>query len=98
MDIDDILRDVDAGNDVLSQRQRDLQALTRAWVAERSCPEVLECVIEVSPCSVILFYCCTIYLLWNTLLMTKHYTLMRLHVAADETSSMSATMSYQVGS
>lgn len=49
MDIDDILRDVDAGHDAPSQQQRDLQALTRAWVAERSCPEVLEYVEKCPP-------------------------------------------------
>ncbi|KAI0484800.1 hypothetical protein GGR56DRAFT_662747 [Xylariaceae sp. FL0804] len=41
MDIDDILREVDPTSDTIPQEVRDLQALTRAWVAERSSPELL---------------------------------------------------------
>lgn len=43
MDIDDILREVDPTSDTVPQETRDLQALTRAWVAERCAPELLEC-------------------------------------------------------
>lgn len=39
MDIDDILADVSAAAE--PQESRDLQQLTRAWVAERVAPEVL---------------------------------------------------------
>lgn len=39
MDIDDILAEVDG--DVVPQETRDLHDLTRAWVNERSSPEVL---------------------------------------------------------
>ncbi|KAH0536324.1 hypothetical protein FGG08_006797 [Glutinoglossum americanum] len=39
MDIDDILADV--GRDSIPQETRDLQALTRVWVAERVSPEIL---------------------------------------------------------
>ena len=39
MDIDDILADL--SNDSLPQETRDLQDLTRAWVAERAAPELL---------------------------------------------------------
>ena len=39
MDIDDILAGID--QDVLPQEVRDLHALTRAWVTERSAPEIL---------------------------------------------------------
>ena len=39
MDIDDILAEVD-GN-AIPQETRDLQELTRAWVNERSAPEIL---------------------------------------------------------
>lgn len=42
MDIDDILREVDPSFDAVPRDTRDLQALTRAWVAERSAPELLE--------------------------------------------------------
>lgn len=42
MDIDDILREVDPTFDSIPEDTRDLQALTRAWVAERSSPELLE--------------------------------------------------------
>lgn len=42
MDIDDILREADPDFNALPAGNRDLQALTRAWVAERSAPEVLE--------------------------------------------------------
>ncbi|KAL1883823.1 hypothetical protein VTK73DRAFT_7611 [Phialemonium thermophilum] len=42
MDIDDILREVDPTFESIPQETRDLQALTRAWVAERSAPELLE--------------------------------------------------------
>lgn len=42
MDIDDILGQLDdAAADSVPQRLRDLQALTRRWVAERSAPELL---------------------------------------------------------
>jgi GINS complex subunit 4 len=41
MDIDDILRDVDPTFDAIPQEKRDLQELTRAWIAERSAPELL---------------------------------------------------------
>lgn len=43
MDIDDILREVDPIFDTIPHETRDLQALTRAWVAERCAPELLEC-------------------------------------------------------
>ncbi|KAI9720575.1 MAG: GINS complex subunit [Candelaria pacifica] len=39
MDIDDILADID-GN-AIPRETRDLQDLTRAWVAERVAPEIL---------------------------------------------------------
>lgn len=39
MDIDDILADVQ--EDDVPQETRDLQALTRAWAAERGAPEIL---------------------------------------------------------
>ena len=39
MDIDDILAELD--QDGLPQETRDLQQLTRAWVSERSAPEIL---------------------------------------------------------
>ncbi|KAL0939031.1 DNA replication complex gins protein sld5 [Colletotrichum truncatum] len=42
MDIDDILREVDPVSYSIPSETRDLQALTRAWVAERSAPELLE--------------------------------------------------------
>ncbi|KAI1375517.1 GINS complex, Sld5 component [Hypoxylon crocopeplum] len=42
MDIDDILREVDPTFDSIPEDTRDLQALTRAWVAERSAPELLD--------------------------------------------------------
>ncbi|CCF44516.1 DNA replication complex GINS protein SLD5 [Colletotrichum higginsianum] len=42
MDIDDILREVDPISHSIPSETRDLQALTRAWVAERSAPELLE--------------------------------------------------------
>jgi GINS complex subunit 4 len=42
MDIDDILREVDPLSDGISRETRDLQALTRLWVAERSAPELLK--------------------------------------------------------
>ena len=41
MDIDDILREVDPTYDAVPEETRDLQALARAWVAERSAPELL---------------------------------------------------------
>jgi hypothetical protein len=41
MDIDDILREVDPTFHSIPQEKRDLQELTRAWVAERSAPELL---------------------------------------------------------
>ncbi|PHH91203.1 hypothetical protein CDD83_1309 [Cordyceps sp. RAO-2017] len=40
MDIDDILRDVDPAFERAPSGIRDLQALTRLWVAERSAPEL----------------------------------------------------------
>jgi GINS complex subunit 4 len=39
MDIDDILADIDAN--AVPQETKDLQILTRAWVAERVAPELL---------------------------------------------------------
>ncbi|KAL7628211.1 GINS complex subunit [Parahypoxylon ruwenzoriense] len=42
MDIDDILREVDPSFDSIPEETRDLQALTRAWVAERCSPELLD--------------------------------------------------------
>ncbi|XXG98741.1 Peptidyl-prolyl cis-trans isomerase cyp15 [Hypoxylon texense] len=42
MDIDDILREVDPTFNSIPDETRDLQSLTRAWVAERSSPELLE--------------------------------------------------------
>lgn len=39
MDIDDILAEVDGHG--IPQETRDLQQLTRAWVTERSAPEIL---------------------------------------------------------
>lgn len=51
MDIDDILADIDGDGE--PQETRDLQELTRAWVIERSAPELLpwpkslmECVMD----------------------------------------------------
>ncbi|KAK4116371.1 GINS complex, Sld5 component [Canariomyces notabilis] len=41
MDIDDILQEVDPSFHTIPQEKRDLQELTRAWVAERSAPELL---------------------------------------------------------
>ncbi|KAM3428576.1 hypothetical protein MY4824_008724 [Beauveria thailandica] len=41
MDIDDILREVDPQTHHTPRQTRDLQALTRRWVAERSAPELL---------------------------------------------------------
>ena len=40
MDIDDILAEVDG--QFLPQETRDLHELTRAWVNERSAPEILQ--------------------------------------------------------
>ncbi|KAI2464365.1 GINS complex, Sld5 component [Annulohypoxylon bovei var. microspora] len=42
MDIDDILREVDPTFDSIPEETRDLQALTRSWMAERSSPELLD--------------------------------------------------------
>ncbi|KAK2073090.1 hypothetical protein P8C59_007397 [Phyllachora maydis] len=42
MDIDDILREIDPTSHSVPDETRDLQALTRAWIAERSAPELLE--------------------------------------------------------
>ncbi|KAI1386992.1 GINS complex, Sld5 component [Hypoxylon trugodes] len=42
MDIDDILREVDPTFNSIPEETRDLQALTRAWMAERSSPELLD--------------------------------------------------------
>ncbi|KAK4672974.1 GINS complex subunit [Podospora pseudopauciseta] len=41
MDIDDILREVDPTFHAVPQEKRNLQELTRAWIAERSAPELL---------------------------------------------------------
>lgn len=41
MDIDDILRQVDPAQSAIPLETRDLQLLTRRWVAERSAPELL---------------------------------------------------------
>lgn len=42
-DIDDILREVEAEfSNGLPEHDVDLEALTAAWVAERSAPELLE--------------------------------------------------------
>ncbi|KAM3497849.1 hypothetical protein MY10362_008809 [Beauveria mimosiformis] len=41
MDIDDILREVDPQTHHIPRQTRDLQALTRRWVGERSAPELL---------------------------------------------------------
>ena len=46
MDIDDILREVDPTFHAIPQEKRDLQELTRAWIAERSAPELLPCVFS----------------------------------------------------
>ncbi|KAM0463865.1 hypothetical protein ACHAO4_000589 [Trichoderma viride] len=42
MDIDDILREVDPSSHGIPLETRDLQALTRLWIAERSAPELLK--------------------------------------------------------
>ncbi|GAO13984.1 uncharacterized protein UV8b_01939 [Ustilaginoidea virens] len=42
MDIDDILRQVDPATHASQPGTRDLQAMTRRWVAERSAPELLK--------------------------------------------------------
>jgi len=39
MDFDEILAEIDS--DAIPQETRDLQELTRAWVAERAAPELL---------------------------------------------------------
>jgi GINS complex subunit 4 len=49
MDIDDILREVDPTFHEVPQEKRDLQDLTRAWVAERSAPELLKYVSATDP-------------------------------------------------
>jgi GINS complex subunit 4 len=41
MDINDILREVDPTTSAVPRKTRDLQALARCWVAERSAPELL---------------------------------------------------------
>lgn len=41
MNIDDILAEAGAGGQAEAQESRDLQELTRAWVTERSGPEIL---------------------------------------------------------
>lgn len=52
MDIDDILREVDPTFDAIPRETSELQALTRAWVAERCAPELLECAHpSTPPCS-----------------------------------------------
>lgn len=48
MDIDDILREVDPSFDQIPHATRDLQTLTRAWMAERCAPELLECASSLS--------------------------------------------------
>lgn len=42
MDIEEILRQVDPTSHGVPNETRDLQALTRLWIAERSAPELLE--------------------------------------------------------
>jgi len=42
MDIDDILLEVDPASQSVPHETQDLQQLSRAWVAERSCPELLD--------------------------------------------------------
>lgn len=42
MDIDDILREVDPTSHSVPSETRDLQALTRLWIAERSAPDLLQ--------------------------------------------------------
>jgi GINS complex subunit 4 len=42
MDIDDILREIDPSTSAVARERRDLEDLTRAWIAERSAPELLE--------------------------------------------------------
>lgn len=49
MEIDDILREVDPASQSIPAETRDLQALTRAWVAERSSPELLQYVHLLRP-------------------------------------------------
>lgn len=49
MDIDDILREIDPTSHSVPDETRDLQALTRAWIAERSAPELLEYVAPLLP-------------------------------------------------
>ena len=63
MDIDDLLAEVEA--DSTPQESRDLQELTRAWVAERTAPEILnwpeelmERVLERIRRQVCRSYCC----------------------------------------
>ena len=46
MDIDDILREVDPTFHAIPREKRDLQELTRAWIAERCAPELLPCVLQ----------------------------------------------------
>lgn len=48
MDIDDILREADPEFYSQPRDEGDLEALTRAWVAERSAPELLEYVSMVT--------------------------------------------------
>ena len=48
MDIDDILRDVDPQGRAIPADTREIQLLTRLWVAERSAPELLEWVCYLS--------------------------------------------------
>jgi hypothetical protein len=56
MDIDDILREADPGLVEVAVGISDLQALTRAWVAERSAPEILEWVsLSLSLCFLLSF-------------------------------------------
>jgi GINS complex subunit 4 len=42
MDIDDILHEVDPASHAVPDETQDLQSLTRAWIAERSAPELLK--------------------------------------------------------
>lgn len=48
-DIDDILREVEAEFSTgAPQHNGDLEALTAAWIAERSAPELLEYILSTS--------------------------------------------------
>jgi hypothetical protein len=56
MDIDDILREVDPTENAIPDETRDLQMLTRAWVAERSAPELLKYASLLSSTSMVPFF------------------------------------------